>query len=330
MKKRAMHLAIMMAAILLAFLAGVSPAMAADTTEMYRLYNRNSGEHFYTASAGEKSALVAAGWRDEGVGWVAPTHSSTPVYRLYNKHGGAHHYTTSEGEASLLVAAGWRDEGVGWYSDDAKTVAVYRQYNPHARTGAHNFTTSLGEHNNLVAAGWRGEGISWYACAKGYSTSKPAADTSTVSSVANNGGFTDDEVTNKLLELKASYPEGMAWGSGNSYTTVRSYAKDANNTSSAVRYTLTGGGCSAIAYMAQDHVYGSDRVYVIDSTFDWSAIRPGDHIRMEHDTHSVVVLTKSADSITVFEGNYNTSIHWGRTPSRSQVQSSFAYREWVV
>ncbi len=41
---------------------------------MYRLYNPNSGEHFYTASKGERNHLIRLGWNDEGIGWygIAP------------------------------------------------------------------------------------------------------------------------------------------------------------------------------------------------------------------------------------------------------------------
>ena len=62
-----------------------TPAMAADwkgTQPMHRLYNPNSGEHFYTGSDAERDHLVSLGWRSEGEGWVAPVKSTTPVYRL--------------------------------------------------------------------------------------------------------------------------------------------------------------------------------------------------------------------------------------------------------
>lgn len=36
---------------------------------MWRMYNPNSGEHFYTAADKEKNHLVSLGWRDEGVAW---------------------------------------------------------------------------------------------------------------------------------------------------------------------------------------------------------------------------------------------------------------------
>ncbi|MBQ9609536.1 MAG: hypothetical protein IJV15_08860 [Lachnospiraceae bacterium] len=132
------------------------------SVEMYRLYNPNSGEHFYTASADERDTLISAGWKYEGVGWIAPATSNTPVFRLYNPNAGEHHYTMNREERDYLVTIGWKDEGIGWYSDDAKTVALYRQYNPNAKTGSHNYTTSKSENDWLVSIGWKGEGIGWY------------------------------------------------------------------------------------------------------------------------------------------------------------------------
>ena len=129
---------------------------------MYRLYNPNSGEHFYTASEYEKDHLDSIGWRYEGIGWWAPKKSNTPVYRLYNKNAGDHHYTISTVERDHLIKVGWRYEGIGWYSDDAKGVPLYRQYNPNAKAGAHNYTTNKAENDWLVSLGWRAEGIGWY------------------------------------------------------------------------------------------------------------------------------------------------------------------------
>lgn len=130
------------------------------STPMHRLYNPNSGEHFYTASAYEKDDLARIGWRYEGIGWYAPKTGSN-VYRLYNPNAGDHHYTTSASERDLLVRSGWNYEGVGWKSGGS--VPLYRQYNPNALAGAHNFTTSRHENDSLVRVGWRAEGIAWYA-----------------------------------------------------------------------------------------------------------------------------------------------------------------------
>ena len=129
---------------------------------MHRLYNRYTGEHFYTSDVSERDRLVSVGWSYEGVGWVAPV-SGDPVYRLYNGHvrGGDHHYTTSASERDSLVRAGWSYEGVGWRSGGS--VPVYRQYNPYARTGTHNYTADGSENDRLVSVGWRAEGVGWYA-----------------------------------------------------------------------------------------------------------------------------------------------------------------------
>lgn len=77
-----------------------------ETQSMFRLYNQNSGEHFYTANAGEKNHLVNIGWIYEGIGWNAPKTSDYPVYRLYNGNGGEHHYTMNKAEKDMLVRAG--------------------------------------------------------------------------------------------------------------------------------------------------------------------------------------------------------------------------------
>ena len=142
----------------------VSSPSTPSTSVMYRLYNKWTGEHFYTASATERNSLTKVGWTYEGPGWTAPKKSNTPVYRLYNPYvnGGDHHYTTSATERDALRSEGWRYEGVGWYSDDAKGVPLYRQYNPYAVTGTHNYTADTRERDHLISLGWRDEKIAWY------------------------------------------------------------------------------------------------------------------------------------------------------------------------
>ncbi len=129
---------------------------------MYRLYNPNSGEHFYTSDKSERNNLITLGWNYEGIGWVAPVSSSTPVYRLYNAYGGEHHYTTNPAERDMLINLGWIDEDIGWYSDDSMRVPLYRQYNPNAFANNHNYTTSVTENDYLVSLGWIAEDIGWY------------------------------------------------------------------------------------------------------------------------------------------------------------------------
>lgn len=134
--------------------------------EMYRVYNPNSGEHFYTSNKAEKDHLVNLGWKYEGIGWKAPTVSNYPVYRLYNANGGEHHYTMNVAEKNSLVKLGWKYEGIGWFSadpNDSNSVPLLREYNPNAFSNNHNYTTNSKEHSWLVGLGWKDEGKAWYA-----------------------------------------------------------------------------------------------------------------------------------------------------------------------
>ncbi len=127
--------------------------------EMYRVYNPNSGEHFYTANIFERNSLINLGWRSEGIGWIAPSQGAD-VYRLYNPWTGDHHYTTNTVERDNLTKSGWRYEGVSWKSGG--NIPAYRVYNPNSRyAGSHHYTTSKGEADSLVRQGWRDEQVGW-------------------------------------------------------------------------------------------------------------------------------------------------------------------------
>ena len=135
-----------------------------------RMYNPNSGEHFYTGSQEEVQILIDAGWNFEGPGFITPT-TGIPIYRLYSEKYGDHFYTTSETERDMLVADGWKLEGenngIAFPSADTSGKPMYRLYNPNAysseKAGAHHFTTSMQEVRILEAAGWEFEGTAWYS-----------------------------------------------------------------------------------------------------------------------------------------------------------------------
>ena len=126
---------------------------------MFRMYNGNSGEHFYTKDESERDNLIYNGWTYEGVGWTAPEFGD-PVYRVYNPNSGLHHYTTNEAERMNLISLGWKDEEIGWLTADSSGAPVYRQYNPN--NGQHNYTPDVEERDLLLSLGWVDEKIGWY------------------------------------------------------------------------------------------------------------------------------------------------------------------------
>lgn len=127
---------------------------------MYRLYNKWSNEHLFTADAAERKGLIEKGWNNEDIAWYSPEKSSTPVYRLYNKWSGDHHFTTSKDEYDKCVKDGWTGEDIAFYSGG--TNPVYRLFNPYEKSFYHHYTKSQDEKDTCVKNGWKDEEIGWY------------------------------------------------------------------------------------------------------------------------------------------------------------------------
>ncbi len=137
---------------------------------LFRLYNPNSGEHFYTTNVAERRSLIAEyGWRGEGIiGYFPadPNLESKAMFRFYNPNAGDHHYASDPVEIRNILIAGWEPESISFYSlREGAGIPIYRLYNPNAVTGTHHYTSDKAEKDRLVSLGWRDEGISWYAAA---------------------------------------------------------------------------------------------------------------------------------------------------------------------
>jgi len=103
-----------------------------------------------------------------------------------------------------------------------------------------------------------------------------------------------------LYGLRDSYPEGTYWGIDSSY--------------SSQALGLTYAGCAGFALYCSDLIFGDLPITEVHSDFD--RIRPGDMVRDENTPHTVIVLEKNGDSLTVLEGNYNDTVHWERVMDR--------------
>ncbi|GAB2025804.1 hypothetical protein OfM1_18760 [Lactovum odontotermitis] len=135
-----------------------SSQVPAVANAVYRVYNLNNGDHYYTASQYEAQSLVNSGWQYDGIAFYNSTSGGTPIYMLYNPNSGEHFITGSSFEANSLAAAGWNNQGVAWIAPSSG-LPVYRLYNPN---GFHFWTTSAYEKDSLVAAGWHYEGVAFY------------------------------------------------------------------------------------------------------------------------------------------------------------------------
>jgi hypothetical protein len=88
-------------------------------------------------------------------------------------------------------------------------------------------------------------------------------------------------------------------------------------------FSIGGYGWAGFVLICSDAAFGD--LPISDRYEDFDKIRVGDIIRLTNQNHSVIVLDKNSDSIVVAEGNYNSSIHWGRTISGQEIESDDFY-----
>ena len=149
---------------------------ASSTAKLYRYWNADIGDHFYTTNWGELGA-GRAGWKYEGVQcyiYPVPTTGTTPLFRYWNRGIGDHFYTTNWGELGA-GRSGWILEGIQGYvyaTRQSGTVPLHRYWN--SRIGDHFYTTNWSELGG-GRSGWRYEGVQCYVYSTPASSSDDAA-----------------------------------------------------------------------------------------------------------------------------------------------------------
>lgn len=100
---------------------GVYAGPAAGSSPIYRLYNPNTGKHYYTLNLLERDNLQTIGWRFESIeGFMFDTQvaNTTPIYRLYNTATGTHLYTHELAVKNAILAsfATWQEHTLFGYA----------------------------------------------------------------------------------------------------------------------------------------------------------------------------------------------------------------------
>ena len=117
--------------------------------------------------------------------------------------------------------------------------------------------------------------------------------------------YSEAAVRSAMLAVKAQYPDGTPFDN-------------------SVFKTWNGGifgggfGCAGFAFMVSDAAFGNlpARKY-----YDYTKVRVGDILRINNDSHSVIVLYVNSDSFTVAEGNLNGKVYWGRVLPKSDIMN---------
>ncbi len=139
------------------------------------------------------------------------------------------------------------------------------------------------------------------------------------------GELSYQEVYEKMNALREKYPEGMTWTNFEPYGTKegaidKEYRWKGGTILGNVR---SGVGCAAFAFILSDAAFGDLKARVIDNgAVKYEHVRPGDILRVNGNSHSVIVLQKTAVGVIVAEGNYNKSVHCGRAISKEEVEKA--------
>ncbi|KAJ7289421.1 hypothetical protein C8J57DRAFT_431723 [Mycena rebaudengoi] len=127
-------------------------------TSLFRLYNKASGDHFYTTNVAERATALRGGYSDENIAatvFRVQSGPTVPFYRLYNKTSGDHFYTASASEARS--ARGYTAEGIAVYvyaTSTCNSVPLYRLYNGKD----HFYTKDVAEKDAAARGGYKVEG----------------------------------------------------------------------------------------------------------------------------------------------------------------------------
>lgn len=150
-------------------------------------------------------------------------------------------------------------------------------------------------------------------------------DPASVSQLSKTAGTvpTYEEAYEAMIALKETYPEGMEW------TNFKPYGRD-GELGSAYRWNggkifgaSSGVGCSAFAFILSDEAFENLPARAITKgSFKFEDVKVGDILRINNNSHSVIVLKKSAGGVIIAEANYNKSVHWGRAMSKSEVEAA--------
>lgn len=133
------------------------------------------------------------------------------------------------------------------------------------------------------------------------------------------------EVYDSMIALKdqEAYKEGTTWTDYEPYSDTAGYYRWKGGTLDGKNISAV--GCVAFAFILSDEAFGSlpARMYAAGE-FTFADIKVGDILRINGDSHTVIVLEVSDVGVVVAEGNISTGdhkgkVHWGRAISKEDV-----------
>ena len=126
------------------------------------------------------------------------------------------------------------------------------------------------------------------------------------------------------LKDKEGYKEGTTWTNytpyGSSGTLGDGYAWKGGPINGV---NMVGAGCAAFAMILSDAAFDTlPSRTIMSGSFTYDDVKVGDILRINGNSHSVIVLQKTDAGVIIAEGNYNKTVHWGRVLTREEVMAA--------
>ena len=113
---------------------------------------------------------------------------------------------------------------------------------------------------------------------------------------------TYQEAYDAMAALKEEYPEGMKWTNFEPYGSKGELGDAYTWNGGAVYGAKSAVGCMAFAFILSDEAFGNLPARVMEKgSFTFEDVKIGDILRINNNSHSVIVLRKSAGGVTVAE-----------------------------
>lgn len=128
---------------------------------VYRLYSRSQQKHRYTSSSIEKQAMVAEGWRDEGVGFKYCAAGNIAVSDLMKSSTGERRLAVYNSRTYLdsIQKEGYSDQSYEFSASTYGKVPVYWKYD--SANSRSLYTTNINEASSYP---WTNKGVAFYSC----------------------------------------------------------------------------------------------------------------------------------------------------------------------
>lgn len=255
----------------------------------------------------KENGIMQSGWSEINGKWYYLDETGKMREGWQEDFNGSRYYFGADGALKI----GWFEDNNKWY---------------------------YGQTNGVIQIGWLKDGQDWYYFKEDGSM---AADTWIEDCYVNASGvwsqvaqsddhgltveavdWTQEQVLEKINELRMKFPEGMYWNhmgldpylaNTSEIVTGIPCDHDLHHMAYCNNYVLgnvRGYQCDGFARKMSDLIF-SPEAPIIDYKYDFEKIKVGDYLRY-NDIHTVFVIGKGADYIDTVEVNYGGTcmIHW--------------------